>query len=169
MKQNNIPFLVAILFVVFLIIPGPDTPALLGNSTKLLSIATNTTRTGINTPVIAAVQLNTPTAINAVGITIYFDPHILAISSVDTQSSFCTLYTDRTYDTHKGFVRLYCGKPNPGFTGTNTLETITFNTIGYGKSDIAISPKSLILKNDGRGTNVLNSFEKKTISVILSQ
>jgi len=124
----------------------------------------------IGQSVTATISLNTNGAsVNSVGLYIDFDPAILSINSISTTSSFCTFYIDRSYDNIKGVARLFCGAPTPGFSGQNTLETITFTPLTYGHANIAIDPKSIVLANDGKGTNLLKTFEKTNVSVILSE
>ena|SRR5579872_4303802 len=170
--HNKIPYIVAFLLIIMTFIPGRGGTQFLsfGNSSDIVMLSAAPSSVTINETVTLTVTLDTGTTpINAVGIIIDFDPNILSIASVDTSSSFCTLYTDRTYDSKRGYVNLFCGKPNPGFSGQNILETIQFNTIGYGNAPIQVDTKSLVLENDGKGTNILKVFEKKSISVILSQ
>lgn len=170
--RKHIPVSVFIISILLILIPSPggDNAFSINSNTQIISLGVNTSQATINEVITASVVLNTRQQdINTVGIVINYDPTILSIQSVDTSTSFCTFYADRTYNEQKGQINLYCGKPNPGFNGENVLETINFKAITYGKTNISVDPKSLVLLNDGKGTNILKDFEKKQILVILSQ
>jgi hypothetical protein len=113
------------------------------------------------------VALNTKgTNVNAAGIAVKFDPRSLEIVQMSTVDSFCSFYAENSFDTIKGEVHLSCGTPNPGFTGTSNLVTLTMRSKIVGKSEISIEPDAQILANDGKGTNLLKSgIASKTITV----
>ncbi len=101
--------------------------------------------------------------INAVQSYLEFDPRVLEVVTTSTAESFCKFYPENTYDNNKGVIRLSCGTPYPGFRGQDTVETIQFLTKAIKTTDIKINNQSLVLANDGKGTNLLKDFD--TISV----
>lgn len=104
-------------------------------------------------------------AINAIGIVINYDPTILQISSMTTSQSFCFFYTDNTFDNIKGEIRISCGAPSPGFTGDSTIIQAKLRVRKIGITEIKVNPaSSQVLANDGKGTNLLSSYPKLTIS-----
>ncbi len=92
--------------------------------------------------------------VNAVSLYVTFDPKKLKILNLNTTQSFCQFYPENKFDNNKGKISIACGSPNPGFTGKNTIAEVEFFTKNIGKSSIKILPKSQILLNDGKGTNI---------------
>lgn len=171
------PILVLILLIILLLIPSNNSylvyPYAQGNGDQqIINLSTNTSTTNmtINGTTTLTVEMNTQgDDVNAVGIVIQYNSNLLQEENVDTTSSFCTLYTDRAINTTLGTINLYCGTPSPGFNGQNVLENITFQAIGYGSGSISVAPQSIVLLNNGKGTNILHDFEKIPVSVILSE
>ena len=98
-------------------------------------------------------------AINAVSATISIDPKAYKILSISTERSFCSFYPENTFDTIKGEIRISCGTPSPGFLGDSPIVQAQIRSQIVGTSEISLSPKdSLILANDGKGTNLLSSY-----------
>lgn len=94
-------------------------------------------------------------AINSVGSTINFNPNQLEITKMTTENSFCTFYADNSFDNIIGEVSMYCGTPNPGFTGDSTVVTLTFRAKSSGKTALNIQKDTAqILANDGKGTDL---------------
>jgi hypothetical protein len=105
-------------------------------------------------------------AINAVGSEIDFNPKVLEVVTITTEQSFCTLYTENTFDNIKGTVKVSCGNPNPGFTGDSTIVKVTFRARSSNTTKLTLnSNTSQILANDGKGTNLVHSFPSLEIKV----
>lgn len=164
---GTISFIIVTLIIIVFLPTGDKN---LTRSNKIIGIKLGNEKLTLSEETAAYINLNThQNAVNVVGITMQVDPAIIEIVSVDTSSSFCTLYARRNFDAAKGTVHLECGKPTPGFTGQNLLETIHLKAIGYGKTDFYVTTNSKVLKNNGHPTNILTDFDKTTVSVILSQ
>ncbi len=114
------------------------------------------------------VKINVDTmgnSVNAVQSYLKFDSKIIEVSDSKTASSFCKFYPENNFDNSKGIVRLSCGSPYPGFRGTNTLQEIEFNTKLIQTTKIYFSDDSMVLANDGKGTNLLREFPSKEITI----
>jgi hypothetical protein len=100
------------------------------------------------------------TPINAVQVDLGFDPTRLQVIKIDVDESFANIFIDRQMNNEKGRVRLTGGLPNPGFSGDNgTFATVYFQAQTPGPAQIAFLPSSLVMANDGKGTNILNDFQ----------
>ncbi|MEN9913248.1 MAG: hypothetical protein RLY66_656 [Candidatus Parcubacteria bacterium] len=94
--------------------------------------------------------------INAVSTVLSYDPKIIEIASVDTEDSICTQFLEKMIDTIHHQVRIACGLPSPGFSGSSgQVATIIFKPLKAGSSDIRFTNETMVLANDGLGTNVL--------------
>ncbi|HXS15191.1 MAG TPA: cohesin domain-containing protein [Candidatus Saccharimonadales bacterium] len=99
---------------------------------------------------------NIKNPINAVQVDLGFNPAKVEVVGVSTQDSFAKIFIQKTIDNTSGYVRLTGGIPNPGWAGTNGLfETIYLKAKSSGLVTITYLPSSLVLANDGSGTNVL--------------
>lgn len=99
------------------------------------------------------------TAINAVQADLGFDPKILEVVEISTQDSFASLFIQKEVNNEVGFARLTGGVPNPGFTQpSGVFETAFFRGKSPGAVKVEFLPSSLVLANDGRGTNVLKEL-----------
>ncbi|MEI6498801.1 MAG: cohesin domain-containing protein [bacterium] len=103
--------------------------------------------------------------VNAVESIIDFDPKVLEVVTTNTEESFCKFYPENTFDNSNGEVRLSCGAPYPGFRGTNSIETIQFLTKAIKSTDIGINKQSMVLSNDGKGTNLLKDFDSVSVKI----
>ena len=104
-------------------------------------------------------------SVNAVQSILKYDNETLEIVSTNTKDSFCTYYPENSYNNEIGEVRLSCGTPYPGFKGTNTLEIIEFLTKATKTTKLEIDNKSMVLANDGKGTNLLKEFDIFSIKI----
>ena len=105
-------------------------------------------------------------AVNAVGLTAHFDPLNLEVLQMNTGNSFCSFYTENSFDTIRGDIHLSCGTPSPGFEGDSTLATLIMRPKQRGSSEITILPNAMALANDGKGTNILRSSSVSTILTV---
>lgn len=105
-------------------------------------------------------------AINAVEADISFDPRIIKVVDIMTDNSFATIFVTKTYNNDQGIVRIVAGVPNPGFAQETGLSaTIVFAGIAAGVSEVAFLPQSVVLANDGRGTNVLKDLPRTQLFI----
>ena len=101
---------------------------------------------------------NIKNPINVVQADLKFDPDKIEVVNISTKNSFANIFIQKESNNTKGYVRLTGGLPNPGWHGTNGLfGTVYFKTKQPGLVTIAYLPTSLVLANDGQGTNILKS------------
>ncbi|EKD56999.1 MAG: hypothetical protein ACD_58C00030G0003 [uncultured bacterium] len=99
------------------------------------------------------------TPINAMQIDLAFDPQFLQVIEISKLNSFATIFIQEEINNTLGFVRLSGGLPNPGFEGpVGKFATVYFQTQKPGTVEVRFLSSSLILANDGRGTNVLKEL-----------
>ncbi len=103
--------------------------------------------------------------INAAQSYIEFDPRVLQVIKNDTTESFCKFYPENSYSNEKGLIKLACGTPYPGFKGKNTMQTIEFLTKAIKTTDLKVSKQSMVLANDGKGTNLLKDLDTVSIKI----
>lgn len=105
-------------------------------------------------------------AVNVIQADITFDPDILEVIDISTKESFATIFVQKDVNNSLGYVRLTGGVPNPGYTKENgTFGTVFFKTKSAGLVTVSFLPTSLVLANDGRGTNVLKEFPSSSYVV----
>lgn len=133
---------------------------------SVLSIETPDEISGTGEKFLVKINLDTKNNfVNAVQSYLEFDPNILVVIKTDTTDSFCKFYPENNFNNQKGLVKLSCGSPYPGFSGTNTLEIIEFMPKAMQTTSIRLTPESMVLANDGKGTNLLKNFDSKTITI----
>ena len=99
------------------------------------------------------------TPINAVQADLSFDPQKLEVVDISTQDSFATIFVQKEINNEVGYSRLTGGLPNPGFFADHgVLGTVFFKGKSPGVVKIEFVPSSMVLANDGRGTNVLKDL-----------
>lgn len=107
-------------------------------------------------------------SVNAVGIYLLFDPDKLQLLNLDTTQSFCQFYPVKKFDNQLGTISLACGSPHPGMSGKNTVMSLEFIPKALSSSLLITDPKSQILLNDGKGTNILVDLPQIPINVLQS-
>lgn len=97
--------------------------------------------------------------INAVQADFVFDPRQLELVEIDTSDSFATVFIQKTIDNQIGYGRLSGGLPNPGFfADRGTFAQAVFKARQAGLATVRFIPSSLVLENDGNGTNLLKDL-----------
>lgn len=105
-------------------------------------------------------------AINAVQADVSFDNNKLELVDISTEDSFANIFIQKEINNDVGYGRLTGGLPNPGFLDEQgTFATLYFKAKSPGLTQIVFQPTSMVLANDGRGTNVLKEFS--TVSYII--
>jgi len=97
-------------------------------------------------------------AINAVGALINYSTSTVKAIKIDLTNSFCALFIANTIDNQTGQINVMCGKPYPGVNTESTIAEITFQRLTNATSSIAFDPSSMVLANDGFGTDVLRTI-----------
>lgn len=114
---------------------------------------------------IEIVGIKTP--VNAVQADIGFDPNKVEVMDISTGESFADIFIQKEINNEVGYARLTGGLPNPGFfADRGTFGTIFFKGKEPGVVKIGFLPTSMVLANDGRGTNVLKEFSSVSYLVL---
>lgn len=110
---------------------------------------------------------NIKNSINAVQADIGFEPQKLKVQEVSTKDSFANIFIQKEINNEGGWTRLTGGLPNPGFFGNHgTLGTVFFKGVNPGIVKIEFLPSSMVLANDGRGTNILKDLPSITYLIL---
>ncbi len=97
--------------------------------------------------------------INAVQADLGFNSERLEVIDISTQDSFANIFIQKEINNKVGYARLTGGLPNPGFfSDRGMFGTVYFKGKSPGVTKIEFLPSSLVLANDGRGTNVLREL-----------
>lgn len=98
-------------------------------------------------------------SINAVQADVSFDPQKLEVVTISTQGSFANIFIQKEINNEVGYARLTGGLPNPGFFAEHGIfGTIYFKTKSPGITKVEFLSSSLVLANDGKGSNVLKEL-----------
>lgn len=99
------------------------------------------------------------TPINAVQADLGFETSKLEVENVSTDGSFANIFVQKEVNNTGGYVRLTGGLPNPGFFSDHgVFGTVFFKGKEPGVVKIEYLSSSMVLANDGRGTNVLKDL-----------
>lgn len=114
---------------------------------------------------IELVGIKTP--INAIQTDISFDPEILEVTDISTSESFANIFIQKEIDNQSGYTRLTGGLPNPGyFSDKGVFGTVLFKGKGPGVTQVEFLPSSMVLANDGRGTNVIKELASASYLIL---
>lgn len=107
------------------------------------------------------------TPINAVQADVSFDPIHLEVENISTEDSFANIFIQKEINNESGYFRLTGGLPNPGFFSDHGLfGTVFLKTKTPGVAKIEFLPSSMVLANDGRGTNVLKDLASASYLIL---
>lgn len=121
---------------------------------------------GVGKKFTATIEVDTKGyTVNAVQSYLEFDPHVLEITKTSTDQSFCKFYPENNYNNDKGILRLACGTPYPGFSGKSQVLSIEFISKAIRPTEIKFTKDSMVLANDGKGTNLLSKLETAKIQI----
>lgn len=108
-----------------------------------------------------------PSAINVAQADLAFDPNLLEVVDITTDGTFAEFFVQKEFDNQKGYLRLSGGIPNPGYNRADGLiGTAYFRAKSAGATTLRYLESSLVLANDGRGTNLLSDYP--TINLIIT-
>lgn len=106
------------------------------------------------------------TPINAIQTDLSFDPRKLQVSDISTLDSFANIFIQKEINNDNGYARLTGGLPNPGFFSDRGLfATVYLQGKEPGLTTLEFLPTSMVLANDGKGSNVLKEYA--TISYLI--
>lgn len=99
------------------------------------------------------------TPINAIQADIRYDTTKVEVVDISTEESFASIFIQKEVNNVIGYARLTGGLPNPGYA----LDKGTFGVVYLrgkepGPVEVIFMDSSMVLANDGRGTNVLKDF-----------
>lgn len=107
------------------------------------------------------------TPINAIQADVSFDPRILEVAEISTKDSFANIFIQKEINNEAGYARLTGGLPNPGFFADHGIfGTVFFKGKRPGVVKVEFLPSSMVLANDGKGTNVLRDLASATYLVL---
>lgn len=107
------------------------------------------------------------TPVNAVQADLGFEPRKLEVIDISTEDSFANIFIQKEINNEVGYARLTGGLPNPGFFADHgTFGTIFFRGEEPGIAKIEFLSSSMVLANDGRGTNVLKELASASYLIL---
>ena len=74
-----------------------------------------------------------------------FDPSIVKVADIDSDSGVFTYWWEKFFDNEKGAIRLQASVPSPGQT-EGLIAKINFEAVKAGQSTVSFNPSSLALK-----------------------
>ena len=105
-------------------------------------------------------------AINSMGFVAKVNPAYLDIIGMTTEKSFCTLYTENSFNALTGELRLSCGTPQPGFQGDSLAVRIKLRAKSAGITPIEIvEDTAQLLANDGKGSNIIRKVPTFNVKI----
>ncbi len=107
------------------------------------------------------------TPINAVQADLGFDSKKIQIVDISTNESFANIFIQKEINNEVGYARLTGGLPNPGFFSEHgVFGSVFFKGITPGIVQIKFLPSSMVLANDGRGSNVLKDLASASYLIL---
>jgi hypothetical protein len=103
--------------------------------------------------------------INTVSTEISFPTDKLSLTNLSKTNSFCSFFVEEKIDNALGKIKISCVTPYPGTEKMSNVISLTFTNLVQGSADINLSDDSMVLANDGYGTNVLKNLEGQTIEL----
>jgi hypothetical protein len=101
--------------------------------------------------------------INTVSAEISFPIGKLSLENMGKEDSFCSFFIEENIDAAAGKIKISCAAPSPGTSQISNVLSLTFKKIGSGEAELDLSEDSLVLANDGYGTNVLKELRGQKI------
>jgi len=99
------------------------------------------------------------TPINAIQADLDFDVSKLEVVDISTEGSMANIFIQKEINNEGGYARLTGGLPNPGFFAEKGIfGTVFFKGKSPGVVKVDFLPTSMVLANDGKGTNVLKEL-----------
>jgi len=133
--------------------------------TALITARTSTHKVGEVFPLEVLIE-NIENPINAAQTDLTFDPKIIQAIDISTEESFAEIFLQKEIDNENGLVIISGGLPNPGFSGENCkFATVLFMPLKEGETTLQFSNTSMVLANDGRGTNILKNVSSVPIVI----
>lgn len=107
------------------------------------------------------------TPINVVQTDLSFNPNKIIVVDISTKDSFANTFIQKEVNNDIGYARLTGGLPNPGFySDRGFFGTVYLQGQSPGLVKIDFLPSSMVLANDGRGTNVLAEIKSASYLIV---
>jgi len=105
--------------------------------------------------------------VNAIQADLAFDADKLEVVEIFTENSFANIFIQKEIDNENGYARLTGGLPDPGFFSDHgVFGTVFFKGKVPGLVKVDFLPSSLVLANDGRGSNVLKDLASASYLIL---
>lgn len=99
------------------------------------------------------------TPVNTVQADLGFDSTKLEVADISTSDSFASIFVQKEINNEGGYARISGGLPNPGFSSDNgVFATVFLRGKSPGIVRMNYLPSSMVLANDGKGTNILKDL-----------
>jgi len=103
--------------------------------------------------------------INTVSADIHFPIDKLEFKGFNKKDSFCAFFIEEKTNNEEGWAKISCLKPYPGVKELSNVAGLIFKEKRTGEATITFGEDTVILANDGYGTDVLKEAEDKTIII----
>lgn len=103
--------------------------------------------------------------VNTVSTEISYPTDRISLKKMSKENSFCSFFIENNVDAVNGKIKISCAAPYPGTAKTSRVVTLYFEGLKKGLAEINLSNNSLVLANDGYGTNVLKEIKGQEITV----
>lgn len=111
--------------------------------------------------------VGTRTPINTVQADLGFEQSKVEVVDISTEDSFANIFVQKELSNEGGYARLTGGLANPGFSFEKGLfGTAYFKGKTPGIVKIEFLPSSMVLANDGHGTNVLKELASASYLIL---
>lgn len=105
--------------------------------------------------------------INAIQTDVQFDQEKLEVVNISFENSVANIFIEKEIHNDTGWFRIVGGLPNPGYRGSEGhFATVYFLTKTPGPTEVIFLPSSMVLANDGKGTNVVKDFATKSYLIL---
>jgi hypothetical protein len=101
--------------------------------------------------------------INTVSTEISFPADKLFLENLDKGKSFCSFFVEEDINNYTGKIKISCLAPFPGTDKMSNVVSLVFKKIKSGAADLSLATSSMVLANDGYGTNVLKNLSGQVV------
>jgi hypothetical protein len=95
---------------------------------------------------------------------ISFPTDKLSLETLSKENSFCSFFVEEKIDAATGKIKISCVAPYPGTNKISNVVSLTFKKLNFGPVDLTLSSDSMVLANDGYGTNVLKDLKGQILT-----
>jgi len=107
-------------------------------------------------------------SVNTVSAIIHYPESKLKLLTIDNSDSDFSIFLEKEADEEKGIIKISCIQPFPGIKQKAQISKLIFDPLETGNCKIEFLEDSMVLANDGYGTNILkeamgNVYSIKTV------